>query len=250
MDYFPKEKTHISIYFDNDNEILKKHFTPYTSSSAECRIGGLSSWFSKNNFQDKDEIVIQILDKEEKIYRLIKENQFIDTINSIQTKIANSEKEEDIDTEFEILSKKVNIDKKELIINEFIKLENETIENRKILISNSSPKKENVPTFLKTILYEVYNGRCQLTNFTFKQKNGKNFCEIHHINADLGNHIKNLLIVSANIHKQFTHANFKQHFDENGWLRRVVFIDENKEYSVNQIIDTIQKKEFIKQVHF
>jgi len=249
LDFFPKEKTDIFILFDNEDIPSKKHFTPYSSSSRECRIGGLSNWFIKNNFQDKDEIVVQILDKEEKIYRLIKENQFITTINQIQNNLENLENEEEVITELENLSKKVNVDKRELIVNEFLKLENKPTEIRKIHILNVSQKKESVPTYLKTILYEIYNGKCQLTGFTFLQKNGRYFSEIHHINPEQGNHIKNLLIVSANIHRQFTYSNFEQSFDENGWLRKVNFVDDSREYNVNQMIDKFNKKEFIKNIH-
>jgi hypothetical protein len=70
---------------------------------------------------------------------------------------------------------------------------------------------------------------------------------LHHIDPDKGNHLKNLLVVSPNIHAQFTYANFEQYFDNDGWLRKVKFNQD--EYTVYQIIDKLPK-EFQKEIHF
>jgi hypothetical protein len=72
LDRFPNEKRKITIFFDDEEKPSMKSFVPYNSSSQECRINGLSSWFIKNKIQDQDEIVIQFLDENEGIYRLIK----------------------------------------------------------------------------------------------------------------------------------------------------------------------------------
>lgn len=58
--------------------------------------------------------------------------------------------------------------------------------------------------------------------------------------------LKNLLVVSPNIHAQLTYANFKQFFDKEGWLREVHF--GTRKYKVFQAIDTL-RKEFIKELH-
>ena len=94
---------------------------------------------------------------------------------------------------------------------------------------------------------ELYEGKCQITNFSFLTKKNKPYFELHHIDPEKGNHLKNLLVVSPNTHAQFTHANLIQHFDNEGWLRKVKF---NKdEYTVFQIIDDLPKK-FEKEIHF
>jgi hypothetical protein len=72
LDKFPKEKQKITIFFDDEENPSYKSFTPYNSSSKECRISGLTGWFIKNNIQNDDEIVIQFLDEHEKIYRITK----------------------------------------------------------------------------------------------------------------------------------------------------------------------------------
>ena len=78
-------------------------------------------------------------------------------------------------------------------------------------------------------------------------RNGNPYFEIHHIKPEIGSHLKNILVVSSNIHAQFTYAFVEEFFDQDGWLRRVKF---NKEiFLVNQIIDKTPKR-FEKEVHF
>lgn len=78
-------------------------------------------------------------------------------------------------------------------------------------------------------------------------KNNKPYFELHHIEPNKSNHIKNLLVVSPNIHAKFTYSRLKQIFDEDGWLRQVFFT--NVKFTVSQIIDSLSK-DFNKEVHF
>jgi len=248
LDRFPKEKRKITIFFDDEEMPSMKSFSPYNSSSQECRINGLASWFVKNKIQDQDEIVIQFLDENEGIYRLIKENKFIEQIKELENKIISIKKDDDLEKCFEDLPSKVNQPKKEVAIVEFLRLNNETMKKRIYKKSNTSLAKENVPASLRKILELIYQGKCQVSNFTFIQRNGKPYFEIHHIKPDYGNHFKNLLVVSPNIHAMFTHANCAEYFDNDGWLRKVKFNDE--EFNVYQAIDNFIDKYFIKDVHF
>ena len=224
-----------------------KGFVPYTSSSKESRIHGLSSWFVKNKIQDQDEIVIQFLDEDEGIYRIIKESKFIEQINILENKINYIKNGNDLERCFEDLALKVNQSKKEVAIVEFLRLNNEIIKKRIYKKSNTSLVKENVPASLRKILELIYQGKCQISNFTFIQRNGKPYFEIHHIRPDYGNHFKNLLVVSPNIHAMFTHACYAEYFDNDGWLRKVKFNDE--EFNVYQAIDNFRDKYFVKDVH-
>ena len=248
LDRFPKEKRKITIFFDDEEIPSMKSFSPYNSSSQECRINGLASWFVKNKIQNQDEIVIQFLDENEGIYRLIKENKFIEQIKELENKIISIKKDDDLEKCFEDLASKVNQSKKEVAIVEFLRLNNEIIKRRSYKKSNTSLVKENVPASLRKILELIYQGKCQISNFTFVQRNGKPYFEIHHIKHDYGNHFKNLLVVSPNIHAMFTHANCAECFENDGWLRKVKFNGE--EFNVYQAIDNFIDKYFIKDVHF
>lgn len=108
-------------------------------------------------------------------------------------------------------------------------------------------RKEGIPAAIRKILTEIYDGKCQITQFGFLTRNGKPYFEIHHIKPDLGNHLKNLLVICPNIHALFTYAHLQQYFDEEGWLRRVKF--NNEQYNVIHIIDEIPKQ-FEKEIHF
>ena len=149
---------------------------------------------------------------------------------------------------FEDLALKVNQSKKEVAIVEFLRLNNEIMKKRVYKKSNAYLVKENVPAPLRKILEFIYQGKCQVSNFTFIQRNGNPYFEIHHIKNDFGNHFKNLLVVSPNIHAMFTHAICEEYFDNNGWLRKVKFNGE--EFNIYQAIDNIQDKYFVKDVHF
>jgi hypothetical protein len=248
LDKFPKEKQKITVFLDDEEKPYLKSFTPYKSSSQECRIIGLTNWFVKNKIQDQDEIVVQFLDENEGIYRLIKEEKFIEQIKILENKLLNSKREETLEKYFEDLSLKVNKSKKEIAVVEFLKLSNETMKRRIYKKPSISQVRENSPSSLRRILELIYEGKCQVSNFTFIQRNGKPYFEIHHIKPDFGNYFKNLLVVSPNIHAMFTHANCEEYFDNEGWLRKVRF--NHEEFNVYQAIDNIKDKDFLKDVHF
>ena len=59
------------------------------------------------------------------------------------------------------------------------------------------------------------------------------YYEIHHIDSSLGHYLKNLVLVCANCHRQFTYANVQEYFNKENWLTKVVFNE--VEHAVNQI---------------
>ena len=190
LDRFPKEKRKITIFFDDEEKPSMKNFTPYNIRSKECRINGLAYWFVKNKIQDKDEIVIQFLDENKGVYRFIKETKFIEQIKILENKIISIKKDEDLERYFDDLSLKVNQSKKEVAIVEFLRLNNEVMKKRAYKKSNTYFVKENVPAPLRKILELIYQGKCQVSSFTFAQRNGDPYFEIHHIKNDFGNHFK------------------------------------------------------------
>ena len=255
IDLFPKKKTEIKILLGDEDIPILKHFTPYSSSSRECRIGGLASWFEIIKIKDGDEIVLQVINKDEKIYRLQKESNFLDEINLIEKKLTSSLKHEitdikeesEINQNIELLTKKVNTTKNEVIISEYLKIKDLLIKQRKCKTLNLIQRKENVPSFIRLILEEIYQGRCQITNFTFIQKNGKPYFEIHHLDENRGNDWRNLLVVCPNIHAQLTYSDYENIFDNDGWLNVVKFV--NQEFKVNQKLKLITDREFEKIIH-
>jgi len=247
IDVFPQKKQKIKIYFSNNNNYSELNFTPYTSSSKECRIGGMKEWFNLYYVTNNEELVIQIIDRDEYVFRLFTEKQYLNTIKLLRDKFDDSFNDITTTESINKLAAISNVTQSEVIENEFYRLSKKKDSNRsfaKVAIKNS---KESVPYSIRKILGDTYEGKCQLSNFTFIQKNGKPYFEIHHIKENKGNYLRNLLVVSPNIHAQFTYSRKEEYFDDNGWLRKVNF--NNKVYKVNQFIDKIDKKKFIKEVH-
>lgn len=245
IDIFPEKANKIYLV-DENNNMEVKNFTPYKSSSRECRIGGMKNFYEKYNVQDNDELIIQILDENK--YRIIPENVFKSIFQKHLDNFENAKTENDLEEKLSLISEFSNLNKKEILENEFVRLSNMDIPSRKINKRENILTKENVSVSLRKILLELYLGKCQISGFTFIMKNGKPYFEIHHIDPTKGNHLKNLLVVSPNIHAQFTHCELEQIFDESGWLRKVKFNNENY-VDVFQIIDSFPKI-FEKEIHF
>jgi hypothetical protein len=240
---FPKSANNIYLIDENGKE-EKKSFTPYNSSSRECRIGGLKNFYERYEISDGDELVIQLLDEEK--YKIIPEKLFKNTLITKLSELEKIDNENLLEEKLDSISKYTNSTKQEILKNEFIRLSNNVVKERKSTAKQTITK-ESVPFALRKILLNLYEGRCQVSNFTFLMKNGLPYFEIHHINALIGNHFKNLLVVSPNVHAQFTYANLEQKFDNDGWLREIKF--NNNSFRINQIIDKLPKY-FEKEVHF
>jgi hypothetical protein len=243
IDLFPKFSSKIYLLDENGKEEIKT-FTPYNSSSRECRIGGLKEFYVKNKIKDGDELVIQLLDDDK--FKIIPETFFEKEILETEKRIDSSEKETEVERHIRRLSKITNKNSNEVLKSEFVRLANEKLTTRKTRIIPKIKTKENVPAALRKILLELYNGKCQVSNFTFLMKSEKPYFEIHHIDPFKGNHLKNLLVVSPNVHAQFTFAKVEQYFDDANWLRKVRFNDET--FPVFQITDKLPKL-FHKEIH-
>jgi hypothetical protein len=245
IDYFPKNKTNVYIAFGPSSKVSPKNFTPYTSSSRECRIGGMRKFYEDFQIKDGDELVVQILD--DKKYRIFTEKQFEKSVKTMEEALDKSKDENEAGYKLKTISEVTNSDFRETVLNEYFRLSKSEFKKRKYNKPWIGMRKEGIPAAIRKILTEIYGGKCQITQFGFLMRNGKPYFEIHHIKPDLGDHLKNLLVVCANIHALFTYAHIEQYFDDEGWLRRVKF--NNEEYKVIHIVDKIPKQ-FEKEIHF
>jgi len=240
---FPKSDSKIYVLNDKGKEEAKT-YTPYQSSSRECRIGGIRAFYSKYKIKDGDEIVIQILDEFK--YKIIPEKSFNERIKKLENNFEKSINDIEAEQNIKNLSYATNKSSIEVIQSEFVRLSQKEIYKRKTKLIPSTKTKESVPASLRKILIFLYDGKCQISGFTFIMKNGNPYFEIHHIDSSKGNHIKNLLVVSPNIHAQFTYTDPEHYFDSDSWLRKVRLNDNT--YTVFQIIDKLPKY-FEKEIH-
>jgi hypothetical protein len=97
-DLFPSDKTKIQVLFGNSQNAIEKLFTPYSSSSRECRIGGMKDFFEKNKLKNNDELVIQALDTN--VYRIMTETQFQYLVNKIENEIEIADNDVFINSKF------------------------------------------------------------------------------------------------------------------------------------------------------
>lgn len=232
--WFPKRSGSIHVYLDNSPVLQPKTFSSYESSTRECRIGGVKDWFKENGIKSGDEIVIQVIDKENFIYRLIPEQKFIKETRELQLSLDNSESEREASEKLTTLAQWTSLDKKQVVYNEYKRLvDTITAQDREHVEKRPSRARETTPASLRTLLETIYQGHCQLCDFWFLKRDNSPYFEIHHLNPPQGHHPKNLVVVCGNCHNQFEHANVGHEFNNDSWLIRVLFNE--RIYQVNQI---------------
>lgn len=246
--YLPKSNQKIKIYLDDSPNPLSKTFSSFYSSTNENRIGGLKDWFYGNQIREGDDLILQILDKEKFIYKLLKEQDFIKRAREIQVDFDNSKNDKIASEKIEQISNLTQVEKEKIIYNEFLRLakySNDEI-RRRIKISNRL-NKEKTPSNVRVILGKIYTGKCQVCSFSFLKKDLTPYYEIHHLVPNVGHHPKNLVLVCANCHRQFEYANVAKKFNESGWLSQVLF--NQKDFPIRQAINEIEKQDFLKTVY-
>jgi hypothetical protein len=246
--WFPDHHTTIRVYLGDSPIPEVKNYTSYTGSTNESRIGGMADWFNANNIRGGDEIVIQLIDEKEGIYRLIAENDFIIKTKKLQDSFDNSQDEEEALEGVVQLAKWTELDKSRVSLNEYRRLvDTMPIRKREYVSRQSNQTRERAPHNLRVLLGEIYQGRCQVCDFTFLKKDDKPYFEIHHIDPVESHQPKNLMVVCANCHRQFQFANVDHIFNDESWLIKVNF--NQSSYDINQILLNAKIEDFMKQTH-
>ncbi len=246
IQWFPKQNYQINVFLDDSVHSQLKTYTSYTSPSRECRIGGLSEWFRENQIKEGDEIVLQVVDKDNFVYRLIPEVKFITKTKQIQTEFDNSTDELNAEQNLFRIADWTRTDEKTAKLKEFFRLiKQPIIKERQLISKKGSFGKESTPSNIRILLGKIYLGHCQVCDFWFLRKDKKPYYEIHHLNPKIGNHIKNLILVCGNCHNQFEYADTKEEFKD-GWLAKVYF--NNRIFVINQIISKHKIEEGTKTI--
>lgn len=245
--WFPRYNTMIKVFLDDSPVLHNKHYSSYTSSTQECRIGGMSEWFKENKIKDRSEIAVQLVDKEKFIYRLISERRFIRKTQELQKNLDNSKYEIEASDIITKLSRWTDSDKEKVALKEYRRIvDTMPIEQRRYISQRSIQSRENVPTGLRVLLRDIYLGHCQVCDFWFLKKDGEPYFETHHIDPSKANHPKNLVLVCANCHRQFEYSNVIHKFNKQNWLIRVFF--NKKIYTVNQVFLREKLEEPVKEL--
>ena len=246
--WFPDHNTTIRVYLGDSPIPEVKNYTSYTGSTNESRIGGMADWFNANNIRDGDEIVIQLIDRKEHIYRLIAENDFIIKTKELQDGFDNSQDEDEAFQGVVQLANWTELDNSKVALNEYRRLvDTMPVRKRGYVSRQSNQTRERIPHNLRVLLGEIYQGHCQVCDFTFLKTDDKPYFEIHHIDPEEGHQPQNLMVVCANCHRQFEFANVDHTFNDEGWLIKVNF--NQSFYDINQVLLNFEIEDFMKQTH-
>jgi hypothetical protein len=245
--WFPDKNDTIQVHLSDSPVSEARHYSSYSSSTRECRIGGMKQWFQQNKIKSGDEIVVQFIDKERFIYRLIPERNFILKTPELQHSFDLSENEEEASGKIATLAQWIYLDKNKVVLNEYNRLiDTLPSEDRQYVKKRSGRVKESAPANLRILLGDIYRGHCQLCDFWFLKRDKKPYFEIHHLDPSKGHHPKNLVVVCGNCHNPFEHADVKQEFDNDKWLIRISF--NQTTYSVRQALLTTKVGPFVKEL--
>lgn len=246
--WFPKNNAPTRVFLGDSNVPQIKNYSSYSSTTKECRIGGMAEWFKENKFKGEDEIVVQLIDKSQFIYRLIPEQKFLLKTQKLQHSLDKSKTDSEATNKIISIAEWTEVDKEKVVLNEYHRLINTIpVRERQYVNRYSNKAKEYVPSNLRVLLEDIYKGHCQVCDFWFLKRDDRPYFETHHINPSQGNNPHNLVVVCANCHRQFEHANVKTDFNQDGWLIGVSF--NSKPYDVNQIILTTKWEGSFKQIY-
>lgn len=245
-DHLPGHNETVQVYLNDSPESQSKQYSSYNSSTRECRIGGMREWFQQNNIKSGDEIVIQFIDEQHYVYRLIPERNFILQTRDLQDDFDNSTTERQAAEKITTLSKWTHLDKNDVIFNEFFRLTNASIKEREYVARSSSRARESVPSNLRILLENIYKGHCQVCDFHFIRKDLRPYFETHHLNPLKGHHTKNIVVVCGNCHNQFEHSDVQQEFNNDCWLVNVSF--NRNVHPVKQAISDREMGDFFKDL--
>ena len=221
---FPAHNENIKVYLNDATAPELKTYSSYSSSTREARINGLRDWFEQDIIKSGDEIVIQFIDEKNHIYRLVTEKKFITKTQELETSLDTSDTEEKASGKIATLADWTKSDKSKVAFSEYYRLiDSSQLGKRHYVQRSPVPARESVPAGIRIVLANIYQGHCQVCEFSFLKRDGQPYFETHHLDPHKSHHPKNIAVVCGNCHNQFEYANVKQEFDDNAWLVKVAF---------------------------
>ncbi len=244
---FPRHNQDVHVHLNASPESQVKRYSSYNSSTRECRIGGLKRWFEENQIKSGDEVVIQFLDGEPFRYNLIPEHRFISATKGLQHALDRAETTQEASSKLKGLASWTLSSEKEVSLNEFNRLATILLaEGRRYTERKPIRTRESVPANLRTLLFRIYQGHCQVCDFWFLRKDTAPYFEVHHLDPAKGHHPKNVVVVCGNCHNQFEYARVRKHFDDAQWLVMVAF--NQNSFPVRQALSPTNPLAFTKRI--
>lgn len=216
---FPQSKRRVFVVFDDGTRVEPKIYVPYDPKIKECRVFGLSRWFSRRGVVAGDAITITVEDAEKGIYRIALD-RFIRQRRAVEARkqlyLTNSD-EIAVD-QLRLLADAKGVRVREMAFQEIALLAKKPVPPRKRMMVLETGRSEAVPAALRALLEAIHCGRCQICGFTFEKRDGRPYFEIHHIEPDQGHHPTNVLVVCPNCHAKLENAVITEMDRIMGWL--------------------------------
>lgn len=196
-DWFPREQGQIRVVFDDEERAKALTFHPHDSTVKENRIFGLGHWFSKRSVREGDLISITLEDPDRRLYRIaldrfVREQQEQRARQKLRTARTDSEAKQELST----LSRLTRKRPREMAQEELLRIAQESPRQpRPRVLPGAAERHKGVPPAIRVLLRESHDGKCQLCSFIFEKQNGEPYFEIHHLDAGIGHHPTNLLVL-------------------------------------------------------
>lgn len=206
--WFPAQRAKITVAFDDERKTRSLTFHPHDPAGKENRIFGTKEWFSRRAVVAGDVISVAVEDAERHVYRIIldrfpREKRAAESRRRLAAAPTDSQAEQELSALAEVTGKRP----KRLAREELLRIAQLSLPEKRLrVIASAIGRHEAVPPGLRVLLRELHEGRCQLCSFTFEKRDGEPYFEIHHLDASLGHHPSNLLVICPNCHAQFEHA--------------------------------------------
>ncbi len=216
---FPATKGKIFVVFDDGTRVEPKIYVPYDPKIKECRVFGLSRWFSRRGIVAGDAITITLEDPVKGIYRIaldrfVEQRRAAEARRQLYTAASSEIAGEQLRRLAESKKEKVQ----EIALQEIALMAQRPLLKRTRVMVLQRGRAEAVPPALRALLEAIHQGKCQICGFTFKKRDGKPYFEIHHLEPDKGHHPMNVLVICPNCHAQLENATVTEMERAMGWL--------------------------------
>jgi 5-methylcytosine-specific restriction endonuclease McrA len=230
---FPPPEQRLTVFFDDEVVPQLKPSMPYESTTRECRIYNLRKWFQKHRLKVGDwvEVIVKATG-----YQLIFRKRTEEEARYRQ-ELQGAATEEQATEALHKLAQTQRCSARRAAIKERECLARQPWERKRVTVAPRE-RYEGVSASLRALLKAIYEGRCQICEFTFQKRNGEPYFEVHHIDPDDGHQPQNLLVLCANCHAQMEHAEVRVKRDENGWVVAVIVNGEEKTVHQALLVET------------
>jgi len=206
---FPPRKTEIKVLFDDAETIELKSYVPDDKKVKERRIFGLGRWFVQRDVKPGDRLTITVIDREEQTYRITLDRFVRSRLERTAREALKRAPNDEVALEqLQVLAQITKKDQRRAAREALLEIARESVyRDRSRTESSKTEHHQTVAPVVRVLLRELHQGKCQICSFTFAKRKGDPYFEVHHLEPDVGDHPANLLVLCANCHAQFEHAN-------------------------------------------